>query len=72
MNMHSSRSHAVFMVTVETVTAGPGGGKPRIRVGTLNMVDLAGSERQVRARGVAASPAPPPPREPASHKQLCL
>ncbi|XP_063622553.1 kinesin-like protein Klp68D isoform X2 [Cydia splendana] len=42
MNEHSSRSHAVFLVTVESQH------KPsnRIRVGKLNLVDLAGSERQ--------------------------
>uniref|UniRef100_A0A914Z7V5 Kinesin motor domain-containing protein n=1 Tax=Panagrolaimus superbus TaxID=310955 RepID=A0A914Z7V5_9BILA len=45
MNEHSSRSHAIFMITVECsqpdVT-----GKEHIRVGHLNLVDLAGSERQ--------------------------
>lgn len=45
MNEHSSRSHAIFIVTVETVTIAKNG-KPVVRVGSLNMVDLAGSERQ--------------------------
>ncbi|XP_003747767.1 kinesin-like protein KIF3B [Galendromus occidentalis] len=47
MNLHSSRSHAIFIITVEhsdldekTDCA------PTIRVGKLNLVDLAGSERQ--------------------------
>ncbi|XP_045453727.1 kinesin-II 95 kDa subunit-like [Melitaea cinxia] len=42
MNEHSSRSHAVFLVTVETAHRTTN----RIRVGKLNLVDLAGSERQ--------------------------
>jgi kinesin family member 3B len=45
MNAQSSRSHAIFTVTVETQAVGPDG-KEHIRVGKLNMVDLAGSERQ--------------------------
>ncbi|XP_022654084.1 kinesin-like protein KIF3B [Varroa jacobsoni] len=47
MNLHSSRSHAIFIITVEhsdieehTESAAT------IRVGKLNLVDLAGSERQ--------------------------
>lgn len=45
MNSRSSRSHALFAVTVETSDIGIDG-KNHIRVGKLNMVDLAGSERQ--------------------------
>ncbi|XP_023286500.1 kinesin-like protein KIF3B [Seriola lalandi dorsalis] len=45
MNEHSSRSHAIFVVTVECSEVGPDG-EDHIRVGKLNMVDLAGSERQ--------------------------
>lgn len=45
MNERSSRSHAIFLVTVECSDAGPDG-EDHIRVGKLNMVDLAGSERQ--------------------------
>jgi kinesin family protein 3/17 len=44
MNKHSSRSHALFQVTVETQDIGMDG-KPHIKVGKMNMVDLAGSER---------------------------
>jgi len=53
MNARSSRSHAIFTVTVETSEIGPDG-KSHIRVGKLNMVDLAGSERQSKtgAEGV--------------------
>lgn len=43
MNDHSSRSHAIFMITIEM--SGVGGNKA-IRVGKLNLVDLAGSEKQ--------------------------
>jgi len=45
MNEGSSRSHSIFMVTVEQCSTGVDG-QPHIRVGKLNMVDLAGSERQ--------------------------
>ncbi|EEC13098.1 kinesin, putative [Ixodes scapularis] len=47
MNVHSSRSHAIFIITVEHSDLGPDG-KHHIRVGKLNLVDLAGSERQVK------------------------
>ncbi|CAG9571457.1 unnamed protein product [Danaus chrysippus] len=49
MNEHSSRSHAVFLVTLETAHRATN----RIRVGKLNLVDLAGSERQ-RKTGAGA------------------
>lgn len=45
MNEHSSRSHAIFSITVECSRPGPDG-RDHIRVGKLNLVDLAGSERQ--------------------------
>eukprot|EP00054_Salpingoeca_dolichothecata_P024883 m.171183 g.171183 ORF g.171183 m.171183 type:complete len:769 (-) comp25172_c0_seq2:254-2560(-) len=45
MNKHSSRSHAIFIITVECSETGPDG-ENHIRVGKLNLVDLAGSERQ--------------------------
>ncbi len=45
MNEHSSRSHAILIVTVECCEMGADG-ENHIRVGKLNMVDLAGSERQ--------------------------
>ncbi|XP_010191858.1 PREDICTED: kinesin-like protein KIF3C, partial [Mesitornis unicolor] len=45
MNEHSSRSHAIFLITVECSETGPDG-EEHIRVGKLNLVDLAGSERQ--------------------------
>ena len=44
MNEHSSRSHACFIINLETSEVGPDG-KNHIRAGKLNMVDLAGSER---------------------------
>lgn len=43
MNEHSSRSHAIFLITIEMGSIDDSSG---IRVGRLNLVDLAGSERQ--------------------------
>ncbi|KAK3101800.1 hypothetical protein FSP39_006442, partial [Pinctada imbricata] len=45
MNEHSSRSHAIFIITIECSEEGDDG-ENHIRVGRLNLVDLAGSERQ--------------------------
>jgi hypothetical protein len=53
MNDVSSRSHAVFVVTVEQMTIiddERGEALTQIKVGKLNMVDLAGSER-IRVTG---------------------
>ena len=58
MNDVSSRSHAVFRITVEQMTVqdgqGTGNNSPttvtQIKVGKLNLVDLAGSER-IRVTG---------------------
>ncbi|XP_042157086.1 kinesin-like protein KIF3C isoform X2 [Oncorhynchus tshawytscha] len=47
MNEHSSRSHTLFLITVECSLPGPDG-RQHIRVGRLNLVDLAGSERQAK------------------------
>lgn len=47
MNEHSSRSHAIFVITVECSELGLDG-ENHIRVGKLNLVDLAGSERQTK------------------------
>ena len=44
MNERSSRSHAIFITTIECCETM--GSENHIRVGKLNMVDLAGSERQ--------------------------
>jgi len=44
MNEGSSRSHSLFMITVEQAKMVDK--EEKIRVGKLNMVDLAGSERQ--------------------------
>ena len=44
MNEHSSRSHSVFTITVESSEMDEEGNS-HIRVGKLNIVDLAGSER---------------------------
>ena len=45
MNEHSSRSHSVFTITVESSEM-DARGESHIKVGKLNVVDLAGSERQ--------------------------
>ena len=45
MNEHSSRSHSVFTITVESSEMDEEG-EQHVRVGKLNIVDLAGSERQ--------------------------
>nr|prf kinesin-related protein [Strongylocentrotus purpuratus] len=47
MNEHSSRSHAIFIITIECSELGVDG-ENHIRVGKLNLVDLAGSERQAK------------------------
>ena len=44
MNADSSRSHAIFTITIESMDKGPDG-QQRVRKGQLHMVDLAGSER---------------------------
>ncbi|CAG0885983.1 unnamed protein product [Cyprideis torosa] len=51
MNEHSSRSHAIFIITVESSVTGPDGSS-HIRVGKLNLVDLAGSERQSKTGAI--------------------
>ncbi|XP_074847628.1 kinesin-like protein KIF3C isoform X2 [Carettochelys insculpta] len=55
MNEHSSRSHAIFVITVECSEAGLDG-EDHIRVGKLNLVDLAGSERQSKTGGPGERP----------------
>ncbi|KAA3680815.1 kinesin family member 3A [Paragonimus westermani] len=45
MNEHSSRSHAIYTITLEC-SENAGQGKPLLRQGKLHLVDLAGSERQ--------------------------
>jgi len=45
MNEHSSRSHSVFTIIVESSETDKDG-EQHVKVGKLNMVDLAGSERQ--------------------------
>ncbi|XP_051001002.1 kinesin-like protein KIF3B [Acomys russatus] len=47
MNEHSSRSHAILVITIECSEVGLDG-ENHIRVGKLNLVDLAGSERQAK------------------------
>ncbi|KAK6173148.1 hypothetical protein SNE40_016660 [Patella caerulea] len=47
MNQTSSRSHAIFSVTIECSEKGADG-QQHVRVGKLHLVDLAGSERQAK------------------------
>lgn len=71
MNATSSRSHAVFTITLETSEPGADG-KDHIRVGKLNLVDLAGCAWGRSGVGVVpllllsptkhTHPPPPPPQ----------
>ncbi|KAM9311022.1 kinesin-like protein KIF3A [Gastrophryne carolinensis] len=47
MNEHSSRSHAIFTITIECSEKGADGNM-HVRMGKLHLVDLAGSERQAK------------------------
>ncbi|KAE8614587.1 hypothetical protein XENTR_v10008229 [Xenopus tropicalis] len=47
MNEHSSRSHAIFTITIECSEKGADG-NIHVRMGKLHLVDLAGSERQAK------------------------
>ncbi|KAF5399687.1 Kinesin family member 3A [Paragonimus heterotremus] len=47
MNEHSSRSHAIYTITLEC-SENVDQGKPLLRQGKLHLVDLAGSERQAK------------------------
>jgi hypothetical protein len=53
MNNHSSRSHAIFRITVESSPKGVGMGAEVMRVADFNLVDLAGSESS-KASGSSA------------------
>ena len=44
MNNHSSRSHAIFRLTVQSAEKGLGMGADVVRIADFNLVDLAGSE----------------------------
>eukprot|EP00934_Nitzschia_sp_Nitz4_P004306 Nitzschia sp. Nitz4//scaffold57_size113557//37246//40205//NITZ4_003987-RA/size113557-augustus-gene-0.169-mRNA-1//1//CDS//3329554834//4296//frame0 len=45
MNQHSSRSHAIFRISVESSERDVGPGAEIVRVADFNLVDLAGSEK---------------------------
>ncbi|CAH0730290.1 unnamed protein product, partial [Brenthis ino] len=49
MNIESSRSHAIFSITVENSKRGTDG-KMHVKMGKLHLVDLAGSERQSKTQ----------------------
>lgn len=52
MNAKSSRSHAIFTITVDNSTKDEQGNE-HIRSGKLNLVDLAGSERQKKMGNIS-------------------
>lgn len=54
MNEHSSRSHSIFTITIETNEKREGDLEDHIRVGKLHLVDLAGSERQSKTEATGA------------------
>ncbi|GBP45768.1 Kinesin-like protein KIF3A [Eumeta japonica] len=54
MNTESSRSHAIFSITVERSTKSHDTGKSHVTMGKLHLVDLAGSERQSKTQAVGA------------------
>uniref|UniRef100_A0A182SYH1 Kinesin-like protein n=1 Tax=Anopheles maculatus TaxID=74869 RepID=A0A182SYH1_9DIPT len=47
--VHSSRSHAIFLIKIEMCEAG----STLVKVGKLNLIDLAGSERQSKTGATA-------------------
>ncbi|VVD02560.1 unnamed protein product [Leptidea sinapis] len=49
MNIESSRSHAIFSITVESSKRGADN-KMHVKMGKLHLVDLAGSERQSKTQ----------------------
>ncbi|CAK1597884.1 unnamed protein product [Parnassius mnemosyne] len=49
MNIESSRSHAIFSITVESIKKGADG-KTHVNMGKLHLVDLAGSEGQSKTQ----------------------
>ena len=49
MNRDSSRSHSIFIITIEMSQVYQDG-EEHIRAGKLNLVDLAGSERQSKTQ----------------------
>jgi Kinesin motor domain len=59
LNAHSSRSHALVLLTVVKRRRGGGAdaarASERVKVGRLFMVDLAGSERLKKSRSTGAA-----------------
>lgn len=49
MNVESSRSHAIFSITVESSELDESGSQ-HVKMGKLQLVDLAGSERQSKTQ----------------------
>ncbi|CAL1290201.1 unnamed protein product [Larinioides sclopetarius] len=54
MNAHSSRSHAIFMISIESCATDLDG-NTHVKIGKLNLVDLAGSEKQAKTGAVGST-----------------
>lgn len=54
MNAHSSRSHAIFMISIESCETDTEGNS-HVKIGKLNLVDLAGSEKQAKTGAVGST-----------------
>ncbi|GFU18479.1 kinesin-like protein KIF3B [Nephila pilipes] len=54
MNAHSSRSHAIFMISIESCET-DADGNAHMKMGKLNLVDLAGSEKQAKTGAVGST-----------------
>ncbi|GFX20947.1 kinesin-like protein KIF3B [Trichonephila clavipes] len=54
MNAHSSRSHAIFMISIESCET-DADGNAHMKIGKLNLVDLAGSEKQAKTGAVGST-----------------
>ncbi|XP_015914812.1 kinesin-like protein KIF3B isoform X2 [Parasteatoda tepidariorum] len=54
MNAHSSRSHAIFIINIESCEPDLEGSQ-HVKIGKLNLVDLAGSEKQKKTGAVGST-----------------
>ncbi|KAG8188866.1 hypothetical protein JTE90_018272 [Oedothorax gibbosus] len=54
MNAHSSRSHAIFIISIESCENNVEGNQ-HVKIGKLNLVDLAGSEKQAKTGAVGST-----------------
>ncbi|XP_035227190.1 kinesin-like protein KIF3B [Stegodyphus dumicola] len=54
MNIHSSRSHAIFIIAIESCESDSDGNQ-HVKIGKLNLVDLAGSERLAKTGAIGST-----------------